>query len=274
MDRSKHWCFTLNNHTDDDAETLRKLHVDGHATYVIFGNEVGESGTPHLQGFISLVRRSRMRSVKSLIGDRAHLEPARNITASIEYCKKDEDFVEIGSPPRGQGSRSDLESVRDLIRGGQSAKDVADAHFGVWAKYHKAIGIYEQWHASVRDWKSETIVYWGATGTGKSKRVWDAAREERIDLYVHTGESWFDGYTGQEWALFDDYNGGEFKLTYLLRLLDRYPMLVPVKGGYVQWKPKKIFITSNKKPDDWYTVRNTEQYRALLRRIDAIEFFE
>jgi len=62
--------------------------------------------------------------------------------------------------------------------------------------------------------------------------------------------------------LIDDYRG-EGSYAFLLRLLDRYPMQLPVKGGFVVLQAVRIYITSNVAPP-WGTVDTPE---ALLRRI-------
>jgi len=40
---------------------------------------------------------------------------------------------------------------------------------------------------------------------------------------------------------------------FLLRLLDRYPLLVETKGGQVQFVAKTVVITSNKPYLEWYS---------------------
>lgn len=47
--------------------------------------------------------------------------------------------------------------------------------------------------------------------------------------------------------LLDDYRGGA-QDSMILKLLDIYPLQVPVKGGFVDWSPDRIFITSNISP--------------------------
>lgn len=111
----------------------------------------------------------------------------------------------------------------------------------------------------------EIWTLWGKTGTGKTRRVWEFADVEQ--LWVHPGDKWFDGYDGQPAVLFDDFDGSWFKLSYLLKLLDRYPMPVPVKGNHTWWRPKTIYITSNLNPQDWYPNAHEEHKRALLRRL-------
>lgn len=116
-------------------------------------------------------------------------------------------------------------------------------------------------------------MYWGRTGSGKTRAVYDNVSNTH-DIYFHPSGQWFDGYDGQPIALFDDYGGSEFKLTYLLKLLDRYPMRVPIKGGYVSWAPHEIYITSNRAPSEWYPNAYTEHYDALKRRFTNVVYFE
>lgn len=58
------------------------------------------------------------------------------------------------------------------------------------------------------------------------------------------GNVWFDGYMGQKRVVLDDYRSYHLPFNFLLRLLDRYPIQVPVKGGYVNFIPEEIIVTS------------------------------
>jgi hypothetical protein len=120
---------------------------------------------------------------------------------------------------------------------------------------------------------SLVIVYWGRTGSGKTRAVMDNIPNEN-SIYIHPGGQWFDGYDRHEIVLFDDFGGSEFKLTYLLKLLDRYPMRVPVKGGFVSWVPREIYITSNLDPKNWYSNAHHEHVDALFRRFSFIYHFD
>lgn len=128
-------------------------------------------------------------------------------------------------------------------------------------------------YAPKRDWQPSVIVYWGRTGAGKTRAVFDNLHSTE-DIYVHPGGSWFDGYEGQPIVLFDDYAGSEFKLQYLLKLLDRYPMQVPVKGGFVSFVPREIYLTSNLDPADWYSNAHREHVDAMFRRFTNVVLFE
>lgn len=89
---SKSWCFTWNNY--DDMAILA-LTTNPSFSFLAFGKEVGATGTPHLQGVIVFPIAHRLSKLKKVFGKHPHWEPCRNLAASIVYCKKDGDFVEI-----------------------------------------------------------------------------------------------------------------------------------------------------------------------------------
>ena len=122
--RTQYWCFTLNNYVPDDETYLRSVIESDLCTYIVFGRETGDSGTPHLQGYIELSTRKRMNQVKTLLGhDRFHVEPRRrnsNAVRASSYCKKDGNFEEFGtlSTPDSGGKRNELQEVYAAITEG------------------------------------------------------------------------------------------------------------------------------------------------------------
>jgi len=95
---AKNWVFTLNNYTADEVEKLAEMYQHGRFQYIVFGYEIGEEGTPHLQGYVQLKKKARMNQVKALISNRAHLEIQRgSVVQAVNYCKKDGDFEEHGT---------------------------------------------------------------------------------------------------------------------------------------------------------------------------------
>lgn len=83
---------------------------------------------------------------------------------------------------------------------------------------------------------------------------------------------WFDGFDGQEAAVIDDFRGDFCTFHFLLRLLDRYPLKVAIKGGFMEWTPSRIFITSPHHPRDVYN-KTDEEIKQLTRRITQITHF-
>lgn len=138
--RVKYWSFTLNNYTPADLDRLTNP-LEG-VDYIVFGREVGESGTPHLQGTVCFSTRKRLQQVIAIIGQ-CHAQPTRQLLESIEYCKKDGDFTEWGTPPQvSQSSQSksvsDLEAFKQSIKEGVfDEKVLRELHSSAWAAAEK-----------------------------------------------------------------------------------------------------------------------------------------
>jgi hypothetical protein len=117
----------------------------------------------------------------------------------------------------------------------------------------------------VRDVK----VFCGKTGTGKSRLAWEQAG---MDAYPKDPcTKFWDGYRGHRHVVIDEFRGS-IGISHLLRWLDRYPVLVEVKGSSVVFNAEKIWITSNLRPEDWYPDLDEETKAALLRRLDVTYF--
>ena len=114
---ARFWCFTLNNYSHQEEQHIFDQGTDNDAVlYLVVGREVGESGTPHLQGFVAFRTRLRLVEVKAVLGARLHLEIARaSPSQAANYCKKDGDFVEYGTCPIGQGRRGDWDAYSDWV---------------------------------------------------------------------------------------------------------------------------------------------------------------
>jgi len=266
---ARHWVFTLNNYTPACEASLRAAFDAGGVTYLVYGRETGTCGTPHLQGFISYAKKCRLAVAKAGISPRAHLEIARGSPAqAAHYCKKDGDFREFGECPSGRGHRSELDTIGRLLADGASVAEVRERFPGIYLKHRRSIRDEIRERILPRDFKPTVKILWGPTGTGKTRSVYDF--HDHDSVYKHDGGDWFDGYNGQEVVLFDDFSGSDFKLTYLLKLCDRYPMRVPVKGDFVHFRPKVIYFTSNVDPDDWYKNAIPEHRAAFFRRVSEI----
>lgn len=263
MAKARGWVFTLNNYTEEEAAAI--LVTD--CKYVCYGREVGEEKkTQHLQGYIYFDNARSLRSVKRIIGDRAHLEIQRGSSAeAIAYCEKDGDFVERGERPN-QGRRTDIWDVKKSIEEGHSELALYQMHFDVMIKYGKGFMRYRQLmnKLKIEKWTNVYVtVIWGDAGTGKTRKV----MEMENDVYQVDNYPWFNGYNNQEAILFDDFYGG-IKYCEMLRLLDGYPMQLNAKYGFTLKNWKKVYLTSNVHPDLWYT--NVPNKDALKRRINKI----
>lgn len=270
--RSKRWCFTLNNPTEEERNYLSTLIQDLTSlstmklTYLLYGREV--KSTPHLQGYLEVSSKTSLSTMKKFLV-RAHWEKAKGTPKQAsEYCKKDGDYDEAGSLSCGKGFRSDLQEIKKKIESGATEKNIADEYFEKWVVYRRSFQRYSALCAEERSWRTIVHVYWGKTGTGKTRFCLDQCMDR--SFWIPGDYKWFDNYDGQPIVIFDDYRG-EYPLQMLLKLLDRYPMQVPVKGGFVTWSPKKVYITSNIHPNEWYPDADRYSIGALFRRLDKIE---
>lgn len=89
MPRQKKYCFTINNWTQADIDQLDEFKV-GYCQYIEYAKEVGEQGTPHLQGFFILKSESSMTSINKISLPRAHLSVMMgSILENKAYCSKE-----------------------------------------------------------------------------------------------------------------------------------------------------------------------------------------
>lgn len=66
------WEFTINNYTQTDLALLAQGYPD-QLRQLVYSREVGENGTPHIQGYVRLFRQQRMSYVQKLF-PRAHFK--------------------------------------------------------------------------------------------------------------------------------------------------------------------------------------------------------
>ncbi len=95
------WCFTLNNYTKSEHEFLSSKLLSLSEKYLyIVGKEVGEQGTPHLQGYVALRdAKKKFRPLPAFAVERdgknaMHFERAKGSTRqNYFYCSKEGDFI-------------------------------------------------------------------------------------------------------------------------------------------------------------------------------------
>lgn len=264
MARARRWCLTLNNYTCEEYETLLKHPCP----YKVLGREVGKEGTPHIQGYMEFKTAMRFNAVRKL-SMRAHWETAHKPEKAAEYCKKEKNFIEEGTPSwKRSGYRTDLEATRAVAAEDGMRGIVGTASF----QQIRCAEVYLKYCEEIRDWKPYVRWYWGPAGCGKSRK----AREnyEGMDLFTkNTATKWWEGYDRHEAVIIDDFRPTWWRLTEMLRILDRYECRIEYKGGSRQLVAKHITITSDRHPRDCYI--QADVGGQLLRRIDEIvEFTE
>lgn len=302
MQRARAWCITVNNPSDveiatmdvliedditeygcfelehnsheplpgtDEEDAVKKLRSSGAPSEPLLPSEGAgkgcRGGTPHIQGYVYFKNPRTFNVIKTAL-PRAHIEMARATPEqNRRYCSKEDNgtFRERGVLPK-QGRRTDLDNIKEAIKDGsiKTTTDLYEAATSFQAFRMGQIGLSLQPPKKV----PPTVIWLhGPTGSGKSLWAhsrfpgawWSGLADSRF---------FFEGYAGQDVAVFDDYRGSCLKFSFLLRVLDRYPLKVEVKGSSVWFTAHTIIITSCFSPQEAYAGCG-ENIDQLLRRL-------
>lgn len=110
------WCFTLNNWTKDDLVQISSI-CTKNCKIAVIGSEVGEQGTPHLQGYLEFKTKSRPKSVFTC--DKIHWEKSKgNMDDNIRYCSKE------GNVVFSKGCPKPIKVITELYAWQKSIEDI------------------------------------------------------------------------------------------------------------------------------------------------------
>lgn len=291
--RSTNWCFTLNNPTDQEWMAITALTriPEPKLRYICMSMETGESGTPHIQGYIQLLDKQRkgLRHVKGLIGKRVHLEIAKGTaTQNLIYTTKEcgeagyKHFV--WGVARKERERTDLRSIRELQKRGHSFDWIVRNYeelYPTLARYHSGIERCATSWILPRDKNSTTqgVWYYGDSGAGKSFAAVGLAKHlgySDEDIYWKSDSSkWWPRYIGQRCVIWDDIRPAVgLGAQVLLRCLDTGDHQVQFKGKYVHFRSELIIFTCPFSPSEfWIKAYPGELPEQILRRLGDIVAF-
>lgn len=266
--RSRAWVYTLNNYEDAEEASLKKVK----SKYHVIGKEIGECGTPHLQGYIYFVNAKSFKTVKKLLGERCHIETRKGTHEEAdEYCRKDGEFWVQGKSPEKVGGdnieekvqkykRLITEPLKELVENGElHPRDVNNIKRARIILANEGFA-YE--HDDVRG-----LWIYGPPGTGKSHYARTKFGES---MYIKAQNKWFCGYEGEDNILLDDFDHQGSCLGHYMKIwADKWSCNGEVKGGIVPLKHKRFIITSNYKPEEIWP-DDDQMRRAIIRRFELI----
>lgn len=271
--KARAYSVTVNNWAPGDTALIKRLK---NVKYMVFGEEVGEEGTPHLQGMLVFKNARTMTAIQKewqeLGISGCHLEPCRDQHALMVYCKKDGKVaIEEGQAPVGKGKRMDLDKVKSDIKDGKKMSEIAEEHWGAYCRFDRAFGKYAGMQAKKEAKQFRTVtVNWitGPTGVGKTRdAVYNADGRPKEDTYVLTGGAkWWDGYDGEKNLVIDEY-AGQWKCPWLLRVLDGHILRLEIKGSFTYARYTSVTVTTNLKWHEIHPMAKEEHKNALKRRI-------
>lgn len=228
--RSRGWCFTINNDTIDDLIRL----LDATFEYLVFGFEVGEKGTPHMQGYIYFKNAVRQSTVKDIM-PRGHLLVARGgPDQNYDYCTKDGDYYEFGDKPL-QG-RATFDKIKD-------AMDNPEENFHLYHQYRKAFNEYRN---SIKKTHEPKLIIL------PEKDKYDWARKCTASISV-----WPSVYDGETVIIEPCYTQGPHEI---LPWVNKMPLKYS-QGYEVKYKnPEVLVITYSDPREKAYLVKLYQDY--------------
>lgn len=266
--RGRKWCLTLNNYTDQEFEELKEVAT----RFTIIGEEVGKTGTPHLQGFLYFQRKKSLRQMKN-INPRAHWEMAKGtVQDSVDYCSKEDPdpFMKGQAPKKNQTAVERLKrnqvllssSVVELVDSGEISLlqlpllKKAKAEYLVSSSAHQRDSVCGLW-------------IYGPPGTGKTHYVHEHYGD---NLFKKAQNKWWDGYAGEKHVLLDDLDTNVLG-HYLKIWADKWSCTGEVKGSTIPLNHLKFIVTSN------YTIgqlweEDPHMREAIERRFEVITMMD
>ena len=274
----RNWVFTINNYCPAECSLVESLAARQEILKLFVGKEVGEEGTPHLQGYVSFNENTSRTHVERLLGGRAYINKAHGgWRQNYDYCTKQNDILVIkGGPSSAVSNKVPDEALEDLKT--LDTKEYRDKWPSVWF-YHRdaviktmtdyAIEKGKSWDG---DLKEKNIWITGPAGCGKSR--WAYKQFLPNEQYRKNCNKWWDNYSciSHRLVVIEDLDPRTAQyLTQHIKIWgDRYPFLGECKGSSIQVIPGKFYliITSN------YTITqcfpNSEDQDAILRRFRVI----
>jgi len=292
MDRFRHATFGTNLQNKDgvmgdEAKGLSYMvsefeRVRSNVDYVIMSLERGKSGNLHIQGYAYRKTVSRFDWWKKHLPEGSHIEPSRGTPEqNRDYVSKGDDTalsepLEWGDLPAKERQRTDLEMIHDMVEEGSSLTEIRKAFPSQYLRMKRHIMelkeelTYDKFRRINRDVK--TVYLWGGTGTGKSHMVYESYDPEDIYVVDTYGTGAFDNYRGEKVLVLDEFRSS-FQLTFMLKLLDKYPLKLPARYSDKVACFERVYIISNISLGEQYPIlqeHEPESYKALLRRIHMV----
>lgn len=242
--------------------------IPSEVAYIKGQEETGiEGGYHHVQVLVVFKKPVRRGQVTKSFG--GHWEKSRSAAAS-EYVWKEDTRVpdtqfEVGALPVQRNEKKDWDRIRSEAQQGNLQAIPSD----IYIRCYNQLRRISSDHAVPVPMVRECYVFWGRTGTGKSKLAWEQAGMEAYAKDPQT--KWWDGYSNQQHVIIDEFRG-TIHISHILRWLDRYPVRVECKGSSLPLNARKVWITSNIDPRNWYLDIDEETKSALLRRLNITHF--
>ena len=293
--QSRKWSLVINNPQecglDHSAivEILRKFSP----AYFCMADEIATTGTYHTHIFLYSPSPIRFSTVKNRFPT-AHIDKTYGSTKeNRDYIRKEgkwaetdkaetkvpDTFLEWGDMPAEKEEKApQMYKLIQEVREGISTANIIEGSPNLAFRV-RDIDTLRQTLLSDRyaseNRKIEVWYIFGASGTGKTRGIYerhDAKDICRITNYRNGRGISFDGYTGQDVLVFEEFHS-QIPIEDMLNYLDIYPLSLPARYSDRVACYTRVYITSNLPLEKQY--RNVqwdslETWRAFIRRIHKV----
>jgi len=230
---AKRWCFVLNNYTEDELTQLVPK-FQKFCKKWIWAKEVGESGTPHIQGFCEF--KTKKRPISVFENKRMHFDKANGMDIDqVIYCSKEGSVIEsVGLPDIPEPlevidpNRPFQQEILEIIKGRPCDRTVywyfGDGNIGKtqFCKYlshtHKAICL----HGKGADVRNGIVTEANRVGSTPKLVVFPIPKS---------------------------YNKDYLSYEALENIKDMYFYSGKYEGGMINGNPPHLFVFANEPPD-------------------------
>ncbi len=251
--RSRNWVFTQNNYTTDECVELAGLFDEGLFKYLVFGFEVGDGGTPHLQGFFVTKNDISWSALmdKFKFSWVAHSILHYNaLNLAVDYCKKDGNFREFGSVPKSRAAIGADESDRwERARMQARTGRFDDISAQIMISHYGNLRFIERDARQVGGRLAGHCGIWicGPSGAGKST----LADKHWPDAFEKSANHWWCGYRAETDVILDDLDLNHDKLQRYLKIwAGNRPFTGDQKNAGKLIRPTTFVVTSQYEIED------------------------
>lgn len=233
----------------------------------------------HRQGYVEFSGKVTGPQALALLGlTNTHIEPRGGTQQqAMDYVWKDETAVPNTRVQEGQFHAPGVNNQWAALRQAMDAGDVnniGDAaqderFFRMAMQYASGLEkVANTFRNTKRVREVTTWLFYGPTGTGKTHRVYELTGGDVHHKMPGSPKFW-EGLENQPNLLLDEFTGKEhdFPIALLLRVLDKWPLTVEVKGSSRPAPWNTVYITTNIPFDRWYPDASPEHKEALARRL-------
>ncbi len=297
--RARAWILT-NNYKENklltDNEIIKKISQLPNIKYYTFCLEkgIGKSnekltdelieeyeGTLHHHIYLIFNNAVQFDTIKKVF-DKANIQKRKGTHKQAKkYINKketkvsDHEVVEWGEEPIGQGKRTDLVEILELIEDNATINEIKalypSQYMNSFSKISRAIEEHRKSEYSKKFRHLEVYYICDESGKGKTRFVMEKYGYEnvcKVSDYDSISRT-FDNYNSQDVILFDEFRDS-ISLSNMLNYLDGYPLQLPARYYSRTASYTKVFIISNWSFDRQYRFESKEDKKAWKRRFTAI----